>query len=155
MKVRLIATAIIGASLLLGACAKKAENFTPLPPIGTKAMWRNTQVATAVDNNGTIDVDSSMGTRYFCQLSVFTPIRSVYNAKNGREAYFLVEDDSSRDPEYSHRIGQQYKLCRKGAVVALDAEDIPGAVQLLVAMEVRQKEDRKTKDAISKELAKE
>jgi hypothetical protein len=136
--------------LLFSGCEKRTT--IPLPPIGTKALIRETIVVSAV--NATDLVSGKSSEPYLCRVTEETQIRSLRNNKDNLTVHVLLEENSKEDRADGHLSKDRYLLSPQGAVVQLDNYEFRKAVGYVKNRERSQQELREAKKAIKEELLK-
>lgn len=145
-------SALILAGFILVASCTKSQEYIPSPslPIGTKALFKETVVMSAVTAE---DILSGRTPEpYTCQVSQGTPITSVHIDKEVGTVRAILEADSRVDSEYFLRTHSQRPLCNKGVIIEMSDAEFGQASLYLIAVNVRDKRQRGTEKEIKEVL---
>jgi hypothetical protein len=138
-------------------CTAKEQSPQPLPPIGTKGLSPHTVLMPATN---VADVLSQKDTAFsLCWVTEQTPIISVSNHANGIHVFVMLEENAEEDQYYLNALQRtdptKFVLCKKGAIVDIDAGEMVSAAQNLQGREGRRAAVRDEKKDILKTLTQE
>jgi hypothetical protein len=143
---------VLASMVLLAGCTKSPEWSPPnsLPPIGTKALFRETVLLSAI--NAKDILAGGTPEPYLCQITEGTPITSLHNNSEMGGVHVILDENSKEDNNYTSRPDPQHPLCKKGAVIEMSGLEFGRATLYLVAVTVRDQRQREAEKEIREVL---
>lgn len=143
---------VLASIVSLLGCTNSPENIpqSPTPPVGTKALFRETTVLSAINAE---DILAGRTPKpYLCLITQGTPITSVRNNSEMGNTHVILDENSKEDDNYSSRPNPQHPLCGKDAVIEMDGLEFGQATLYLVAVNVRDQRQREAEKEIREVL---